>query len=66
MKNDQNDDDLPSNINDWISKITFIKKMTAEERENFSKRNFEFVQLHYSNEALDKVWQEIFSHVIAS
>jgi hypothetical protein len=55
-----------SNINEWISKITFIKTMTPEERENFSKRNFEFVQLHYSNEALDKVWQEIFSHVIAS
>jgi glycosyltransferase involved in cell wall biosynthesis len=55
-----------SNINDWIGKITFIKTMTPEERENFSKRNFEFVQLHYSNEALDKVWQEIFSHVIAS
>jgi glycosyltransferase involved in cell wall biosynthesis len=55
---------LCSDAKDWINKITFIKNMTAAERETLAKKNFEFVRLHYSNEALDKVWYQIFNQLI--
>lgn len=48
-----------STIEDWVGKINLIKNMTPLERENISKRDCAFVQKNYSDEALDKVWEEI-------
>lgn len=53
-----------SNIEDWVKKIALLKDMASAERENISKRNLQFVQENYSNDAMDKVWEEMFERVI--
>ena len=54
-----------SDMEDWIKKITSLKNITSLERENISKKDRAFVQKNYSDEVLDKVWEQIFERVIS-
>lgn len=63
LMNEARDDLYCADTEDWVKKITSIKKMSAYERENISKRDRAFVQKNYCNEALDKVWEQIFECV---
>ena len=64
LMNEALDDLYCSTIEDWVKKIHLIKNMMPSEREKISKRDREFVEKRFSDEAIDKVWEEIFGHVI--
>jgi hypothetical protein len=49
-----------SSIDDWVSKIKWIRDLTSAERERIATRNSEFVHKNYCNEALNIVWQNSF------
>lgn len=53
-----------SNTKEWVSKIKEVAAMKAAERESMAKNNFQYVQNHYSDEALDLVWIQIFERLI--
>jgi hypothetical protein len=63
LMNEARDDSYCADTEDWVKKITSIKKMSPFERENISKRDRAFVQKNYCDEALDKVWEQIFECV---
>ena len=63
LMNDTGENFYCTDENDWINKIKLLKSMSAKERENISKRNFEFVRKNYSNETLDQVWQQVFNNL---
>ena len=46
---------------EWITKTHEMKNMSAGDREILAKNNHEFVQIYYSDEALDKIWVNIFN-----
>jgi len=48
---------------EWVARIQQLKEMKAEEREALAKRNLEFVRTNYSDEALDKIWLNIFGTI---
>lgn len=48
---------------EWIEKIMMVKNRSAEERKAIAERNLSFVKKNYSDEALDKVWIEIFDKI---
>ena len=50
-------------IDEWIEKIRKIRDMKTEEREALARKNFDFVQKNYSNEALDLVWHSVFERL---
>ena len=45
---------------EWIEKINRIYEMSVEERKRIAEKNLEFVKKNYSDEALDKVWLNVF------
>jgi glycosyltransferase involved in cell wall biosynthesis len=45
---------------EWISKIKEFKALSSGEKKLLSEKNHHYVEQHYSNEELDKVWLEIF------
>ena len=49
-----------SNINEWVSAIESMKKMTSEERQNIAAKNLDYVTKNYSNDALHQSWNRIF------
>lgn len=49
-----------SNTKDWVSKIKEIGDMKATERESMAKNNLRYAQNHYSDEALDLIWNQVF------
>ncbi|MEO6905843.1 MAG: hypothetical protein ABI148_05745 [Ginsengibacter sp.] len=65
LMNEARDNLFCTGIEDWVEKIKSIKEMSVSERENISKRDRAFVQKNYSDDALDKVWDEIFERVIS-
>ncbi len=65
LMNEAGDDLFCSDIGDWIKKVHLIKDMPASERENISKRDRAFVQKKYSDEVLDKMWEQIFEKAIS-
>ena len=48
-----------SNIEEWVSRIKEIKNMAIEERKKVAERNLNYVQKHYSDEALNLIWFQI-------
>lgn len=52
-----------ANNQEWIEKIRFYFEMKSSEREKISLQNYEFVNTHYSDESLDKVWETIWEKV---
>jgi hypothetical protein len=60
LMNEAGDNLYCANIDDWIKNIHLLKNMTPSERENISIRDRAFAQKNYSDEALDKVWEQIF------
>jgi len=48
---------------EWVARIRQVKKMKPEKRAALAKRNLEFVCDNYSDEALDKIWHNIFSTI---
>ncbi len=49
---------------DWVSKINRFKELSDIERKKIAEKNYTYVKKHCSDEALDKVWLEIFSKVL--
>jgi glycosyltransferase involved in cell wall biosynthesis len=49
-----------SNTDEWISKLKMISNLSVEERKEMGRKNLDFVRSNYSNEALDKIWEDIF------
>jgi hypothetical protein len=49
-----------STIEEWVSKIKWIRDLSKEEREEVSMKSFQFVYENYSNQALDLTWGNIF------
>lgn len=49
---------------EWIAKIKRFKELSDIERNRLAEKNYEYVKKHCSDEALDKVWLEIFSKVV--
>jgi len=50
-----------TNEEDWITKIHLIKDMGVAERTTLAAKNLAYVKKYFSDEALDKVWETIFS-----
>ena len=49
-----------SDTDEWVAQIKRVYAMKPEEREILAKKNCEYVRQHYSDEALDAVWYNIF------
>ncbi|MEO6638302.1 MAG: hypothetical protein ABIN25_08495, partial [Ginsengibacter sp.] len=54
-----------SDTSEWVAKIKEVSNMKAAEREFLVKKNLQFVQKNYSDEALDVIWNKIFERVIS-
>ena len=52
-----------SDTDDWVSKIKWIRDLSAPERKQIAARNLDFVQKNYCNEALNTTWQQIFERL---
>jgi len=50
--------------NDWVCKIRKIYSMTNDDRKKMGMRNLDFVNTNFSNDALDRVWYEVFEKII--
>jgi len=55
-----------NNTNDWASKIRKIYSMTSGDRKMMALKNLAFVSNHFSNDALDLVWFEVFRKIMES
>jgi len=53
-----------TDTSEWVSKIKEFKSLSPSERKIQSEKNHHYVEKYYSNEALDKVWMEIFGKVM--
>lgn len=50
---------------EWFEKIMAVKNMSSSERKLISEKNRAFVQQHFSDEALDKVWFDVLEKTVA-
>lgn len=48
---------------EWVEKIKLIKEMQPSEREALARKNFDFVQNNFSDDALDKIWYYAFDRL---
>ncbi len=49
---------------EWISKITLIKDMSANERELYAANQLQYISTNFSEDALSQTWFDIFNSVI--
>jgi glycosyltransferase involved in cell wall biosynthesis len=57
----QANSELYSNsINEWVSKLKWLRGLPKEERKQIALKNACFVYKNYSNERLDLIWETIF------
>lgn len=60
LMNIANSDLYCSNIDEWVSKLKWIMKLTEEERKEIAIKNLSFANQNFSNEILSQTWQKIF------
>ena len=48
---------------DWVDRIRMVYSMKEEERKMMAIKNLDYVRTHFSNDALDIVWFEVFEKV---
>ncbi len=49
-----------TDIDEWVSKLKFIKNSTPQERKDIARKNLDYVTQKYSNQALHLSWYRIF------
>ncbi len=53
-----------TDTDDWVAKVRQVYSMTSDERKIMAVKNLDYVSNHFSNEALDRVWFEVFEKII--
>jgi len=64
MMNAAGEDYYCKDAKEWIAKICRFKELSDIERKRLAKKNYKYVKEQCSDEALDKVWLDIFLKVL--
>jgi len=48
-----------NNEYEWVEKLKYIYNLSPEKREEIAQKNFDFVKNNYSDERLDKIWEDV-------
>lgn len=60
LMNKAGEDFYCADTEEWVAKIHQVKEMKATEREALAKKNLQYVQKNFSDEALDLIWYKVF------
>ena len=63
LMNNANSDLYCSNIDEWVSKLEWMKELNEKERKKIAMKNLNYSILNFSNEAIDETWINIFSKI---
>ncbi len=61
LMNNANSDLYCSNIDEWVSKLKWMKELNEDERKEIAMKNLNYSILNFSNEAIDETWINIFA-----
>ncbi|MEO6820866.1 MAG: hypothetical protein ABI266_02340 [Ginsengibacter sp.] len=61
MMNSAGEKLFAGSMDEWIAKTHEVKNMTVQDRERLAKNNHGFVESHYSDQALDNIWIDLFN-----